>query len=211
MTAVKIEKLTKKLNGNIILNDINLEIETGTVNAFFGPNGSGKTMLFRAISGLIKPTSGSIYIFGERLGDEIEFPNNIGLTIENVGFWNEYTGFENLKLLAGIRNKISDEDIKTSLERVGLKADDKRSYNKYSLGMKQKLAIAQAIMEKPDILVLDEPTNSLDSKSVEKFRKIIQEEKARGATILISSHKDTDLINLVDNYYEMEEGSLINN
>lgn len=209
MLAVEIKDLSKEIKGRKILTNVNLEIKPATVNAFFGPNGSGKTMLFRAISGLIRPDSGKIKIFGKLLGDNIKFPPSLGLMIENVGFWKEYTGFENLKLLAGIKNEIGDSEIKESLMRVGLNPDDKRTYNKYSLGMKQRLGIAQAIMEKPDLLILDEPTNTLDDDALNDFKNILKEEVNRGATVLMASHRKEDFENLADRYFQMKEEGVL--
>ena len=206
MDAIKVINLSKELKENIVLKNINLTVQKATINFFYGPNGSGKTMLFRAICGMIKPSEGQVIVFGKELGKDLEFPENLGLIIENVGFWDEYTGFENLKLLASIRNVISDEEINETLEFVGLDPKDKRTYKKYSLGMKQRLAIAQAIMEKPKLLVLDEPTNSLDEDSVDRFKEIIKELKNEGVTILVSSHDKYLLDGIADNYYLMHPG-----
>lgn len=165
-------------------------------------------MLFRAVSGLIHPTEGSVKVFGKELGKEISFPESMGLIIENVGFWPYYTGFENLQVLASIRHIISDEEIKESIRRVGLNPEDKRTYKKYSLGMKQRLAIAQVVMEKPELIILDEPTNALDEEAVEAVRHLIREEQKRGATILIASHNREDLKQMCDQYYKMTDGKL---
>jgi ABC-2 type transport system ATP-binding protein len=206
MKAVEIKNLTKVIKGRIILDDINLEIENNKIYGFFGRNGSGKTMLFRAICGLIKPTSGEVRVFGKKIGYDVSFPESLGLIIENVGFWEQWTAFQNLKFLASIKNIISDEDIIASLKRVGLDPNDKRPYKKYSLGMKQRVGIAQAIMEKPKLLVLDEPTNSLDEEGVKLIRKILLEEKSRGATILIASHIKEDIDMLADERYKVDAG-----
>ena len=179
MKSVELINLNKTIKGKEILNNINLTLEKGKVYGFFGRNGSGKTMLFRAICGLIKPTSGEIRVNGKRLHKEISFPESVGVIIESPGFWNYYTGFENLKVLAGIKNKLTDNEIKKALEKVGLNPEDKRTFKKYSLGMKQRLAIAQAIMEKPDLIILDEPTNALDEEGINLVRNIILEEKGK--------------------------------
>ena len=176
MSVVEIEHYTKKLKGKTILSNINLTLEAGSANGFYGRNGSGKSMLFRAIAGLIHPTEGIVKVFEKKIGEDVSFPESMGLVIESAGFWPYYTGLENLKILASIKNTISDEEIRRAIERVGLDPDDKRTYAKYSLGMKQRLGIAQAVMEKPDLILLDEPTNALDENGVKQVRTIIDEE-----------------------------------
>lgn len=206
MNAIKIKNLTKVIKGQSVLKDINLNLVENKIYGFFGRNGSGKTMLFRAIAGLIKPTKGEIFIFGKQLGKDYSFPPDIGIIIENVGFWPQYTGFENLKLLASIRKRISDNDIKNAIKDVGLEPNDKRIYKKYSLGMKQRLGIAQALMEKPQLIVLDEPTNGLDNDGISSFRELLLKEKKRGATILLTSHNKEDINLLSDEKYYLEDG-----
>lgn len=208
MAYIEITKLEKRIKNNVVLNDINLELEKGNIYGFLGRNGSGKTMLFRAICGLIKPTNGQVKIDGKLLGKDIGFPQSCGVIIESCGFWNEYTGYENLKKLASIKNIIGDEEIKEILICLGLDPADKRPFKKYSLGMKQKLAIAQALMEKPEIVILDEPTNALDEESVEIFRNIILKEKKRGALILIASHNREDINLLADFKFKMDMGKI---
>jgi len=210
MKAIQMINVNKTIKGRPILNDVSLSLDSGRIYGFLGRNGSGKTMLFRAICGLIKPTSGKIYVFGKKLGSDISFPESLGVIIENVGFWPQYSGLENLKYIASIKNIIDEAQIKTSIARLGLDPGDKRSYSKYSLGMKQKLGIAQAIMEKPDLIVLDEPTNSIDEEGVISVRHILLEEKQRGATILIASHNREDIDYLSDEKFKMENGSLTN-
>lgn len=209
MGYLEVTNLSKNIGQNEILKNINLNLEKGTIYGFFGRNGSGKTMLFRALCGLIKPTSGTITINNKVLHRDISFPESIGVIIESPGFWDHYTGFENLKVLSSIKNIIGDEDIRKSLKRVGLDPDDRRIYKKYSLGMKQRLAIAQAIMERPDIIILDEPTNSLDENGVQLVREILIEEKNRGALILIASHNKDDIDILSDVKYKVDDGSVI--
>lgn len=208
MSVVEIEHLTKKLKGKVILSDISLSLEEGAAYGFYGHNGSGKSMLFRAISGLIRPTEGTVTVFGKRIGENGAFPESIGLMIESVGFWPYYTGFENLKTLASIKHVISDTEIRRAIERVGLDPDDRRTYGKYSLGMKQRLGIAQAVMEKPNLLLLDEPTNALDENGVELARTIVQEEVLRGACVLIASHNREDLSLLCSRFFKMDDGRL---
>jgi ABC-2 type transport system ATP-binding protein len=208
MNAVEIKNMTKILKKKTILSDINLSLESGLVYGFYGRNGSGKSMLFRAIAGLIRPSKGTVSVFDKVLGKDTSFPESMGLVIESVGFWPYYTGFENLKVLASIKNKILDDDIRENIRRVGLEPDDKRTYKKYSLGMKQRLGIAQAIMEKPDLILLDEPTNALDEDGVNLIRNIVKEEQQRGATILIASHNKEDLSLLCNRFYKMSDGKL---
>lgn len=208
MKSVELIDVSKKIGSKQILNNINMALNRGNIYGFFGRNGSGKTMLFRAICGLIKPTSGEVRINGKTLHRDISFPESVGVIIESPGFWNHYTGFENLKLLAGIKNQITDDEIKQAIARVGLDAEDNRTFKKYSLGMKHRLAIAQAIMEKPDLLVLDEPTNTLDENGIQLARKILMEERARGATILIASHNKEDIEILSDIKFQVIDGTL---
>ena len=165
-------------------------------------------MLFRAICGLIVPTKGTVKIDGKELHKEISIPQSIGVLIETPGFWNNYTGFENLKILASIKNRISDDMIKRALLDVGLDPMDRRIVKNYSLGMKQKLGIAQAIMEEPDIILLDEPTNALDEESINNIRKLLIREKDRGATVLIASHNNDDLNLICDEKFKVVEGMI---
>src|SRR5690606_30059424 len=181
---IKVTGLSKVIKEKEVLKDINLSMERGRIYGFYGRNGSGKTMLCRAVCGLIKATSGDIYNFGKKLGKDSSFPEILGLIIESVAFWPQYTGIQNLKFLASIKNIISDDEIKEAIKSVGLDPDDKKIYKKYSLGMKQRLGIAQAIMEKPDLIVLDEPTNALDSEGVSLVRNILLKERDRGAVIM---------------------------
>lgn len=209
MKYICIKNLTKSIKGNTILDNINYKFESGNIYGIYGHNGSGKTMLFRAISGLIRPTSGSINISGKELHKDIDFPESIGVVIENPEFWPNYTGWQVLKMLSNIKNIINDEDIEEALFRVGLDPNDKKTIKKYSLGMKQRLGIAQAIMEKADIIILDEPTNALDEDGIELIHKLILEEKKRGAIILITSHNKYDIDILSDIKLRMNGGKLI--
>lgn len=207
MESITITQATKTSKQRLVLDHVQVQLEQGGIYGFFGPNGSGKTMLFRAICGLISLDSGVVSVFGQSVGNKV-FPENLGLIIESVGFWNEFTGFENLKFLAEIRRKIGNAEICQTLERVGLDPKDFRSYKKYSLGMKQRLAIAQSIMERPDLLVLDEPTNALDEDGIAAIHQIIKEENQRGCTILIASHNKADLNLLCQRQFRMSEGKL---
>ena len=207
---IKITDVNKTIKKAPILRDINLEFTGGKVYGLRGKNGSGKTMLMRAICGLFTPDSGIIDINGKILGKDISFPESIGVLIENPAFIGNYTGFKNLKVLASIQNRIGDEQIRKALEDIGLDPDDKRTYRKYSLGMKQKLGIAAAVMENPDIIILDEPINALDDVSVEKVHDILEEQKKRGAVIIIACHDKEELDQLSDEIIEISDGRIIN-
>lgn len=207
MNEIIISGIGKTIKGTEILKNIDLKLRGGKIYGLYGSNGSGKTMLLRAVAGLIRIDSGSIIINGKQLHKETDFPESIGVVIENPQFWDGYTGFENLKMLASIKKQINDEAIRATLEKVGLDPGDKKTVKKYSLGMKQKLGIAQAIMESPDIILLDEPTNALDKKSTENIRGIIAEEAARGAIVVIASHVEADL-DICDIRYEMSDGEI---
>ena len=208
MVELKAENISKKIKKNIILNNISLYLTGRNVYGFVGRNGSGKTMLFRALSGLIKIDEGKIYYNGENIFSKYSVLPDIGMIIENTGMYLEYSGFKNLDILAGINKKIGKKEIIESLERVGLDPSDKRAVRKYSLGMKQRLAIAQAIMEKPKVIMLDEPTNGLDQEGVNLIRKVIAEEKHRGAIILLASHNSEDIRVLSDKIYRMDMGKI---
>lgn len=202
------EHIFKTIRGREILRDVSLELHSGKVYGFVGRNGSGKTMLFRALSGLMGLTSGTVRWGDQVLKRDFAVLPNLGIVLENVGLYPNLTGLENLRYLANIRKKCTQEDLRAVLERVGLDPDDKRTYGKYSLGMKQRLAIAQAIMEKPDVLMLDEPTNALDSEAVVQVRDIITQEKERGALVLLASHNYEDIRLLSDEVYHLESGRL---
>lgn len=207
---IVITDMTKKLKGHIVLDKINLTMESGTIYGLKGKNGSGKTMLMRAIAGLIYPTEGTVEIDGKVLGRDISFPESIGILIENPSFLPEYTGAKNLEILAKIKNKADTKDINMALVSVGLLPDDKRTYSKYSLGMKQRLGIAAAIMENPDIIILDEPINALDENGAQLVRKLIVRHKERGALIIVACHDKDELDFLSDEIIEISEGKAVN-
>ncbi len=208
--SIELNEYTKVIKGITILDSINLKLESGKCYGLKGKNGSGKTMVMRAICGLINATKGCVNINGEILGKDISFPRSVGALIENPAFISNYTGFKNLKVLASIKEKATDEQIKEIMETVGLSAEDKRIYKKYSLGMKQKLGIASAFMEEPDIIILDEPINAIDEKSVEKVKDMIVKAKLRDALVIIACH-DTEELNLLsDEIIQIEEGRIIN-
>lgn len=204
---VVLRNVCKDIKGARVLDNVNLELESGMVYGFKGKNGSGKTMLMRAISGLIK-VKGEIEIDGKILGKDFTFPPSIGILIENPSFISNYTGFENLKTLASIRERIDDDKIRQTLTEVGLEPDDKRTFKKYSLGMKQRLGIAAAIMEDPDIIILDEPINALDDSGTEQVRQILMKHKQRGALIIIACHDADELEFLSDKIIEIAEGKI---
>ena len=202
------EHISKTIRGREILRDVSLELHSGKVYGFVGRNGSGKTMLFRALSGLMKLTQGTVSLDGQVLHRDFSVLPSLGIVLEHVGMYPNLTGVENLRYLAGLTRRAGEADIRTAIERVGLDPDDKRTYRKYSLGMKQRLAIAQAIMEKPDVLMLDEPTNGLDDDGVRKIRDLILEEKARGTIVLLASHNQEDIRILSDHLFRIEQGRL---
>ena len=203
---IVITDATKKLGGRLVLDHVSLALERGGIYGFVGVNGSGKTMLFRAVSGLIHLTSGSVDVFGERVGRDVDFPSDMGLVFESTGFWDERTGLENLLRLASVRGVAGREEAEAALSRIGLDPKDARPVSAYSMGMRQRLTIAQAIMERPRLLILDEPTNSLDVEGIGTLVRILGEERDRGATILVSSHNEPDVEALFDRTFLMESG-----
>jgi len=204
---IELKAVSKKIRGTQILDNISVRFEEGKVYGLKGKNGSGKTMLMRAICGLIK-VKGEVDISGQLIGKDISFPPSIGVLIENPSFIGSYTGYKNLEVLASIQKRIGKDEIREALEKVGLDPDDKRTYRKYSLGMKQKLGIAAAIMEKPDIVILDEPINALDEESAKKIRDILSELKAGGSIIILACHDGEELKFLSDEIYEIYEGKI---
>ena len=205
---IEIRNYSKIIKKKTILNNINLTLNSGMIYGLRGINGSGKTMLIRAICGLIYPSSGEIAIDGEIIGRDISFPRSIGVLIESPAFLPNYTAFDNLKQIASIKNEIEDYEIRKIIRDVGLIADDKRTFRKFSLGMKQKLGIAAALMESPDILILDEPFNALDDVSVERTKKLILREKERGAIVILACHDVSVLKSLSDRIIYIEEGRI---
>ena len=205
---IQIENVTKKIKGATVIDGVSLELTSDVITGLKGVNGSGKTMLMRLVAGLIHPTEGRIVIDGSVLGKDMDFPESLGLLIENPAFLDSYSGFENLRLLASIRNEAGEEDIREALIRVGLEPDSKKKYRKYSLGMKQRLGIAAAILERPKLLILDEPTNALDSDGVAMLKGIVREEKKRGALILLSCHDAGILEEMADRIAYMEAGRI---
>ena len=203
---VEIKNYCKSIKSRPILNNVSYNFEYGKIYGIYGHNGSGKTMLLRAIAGLLVPDSGSVVIDGKVLHKDMSFPPSIGIVIENMILLPQYNAFDNLKILGKIKKTATDEDIKTALERVGLKSDLK--VKKFSLGMKQRLNIAQAVFEKQKIILLDEPTNALDNDGVQLIYKLLKEEKERGALVVITTHHKEDLEEVCDVVLKMTEGEL---
>lgn len=207
-TIIEITNLCKSFKETKVLNDITIKIKKGNIIGIIGRNGSGKTVLFKCICGLVSPTKGTVKISNKILGKDMDIPDNIGAIIETPGFLPNYNGFKNLKFLAMIKNQISNEHIKDTIKLVGLNPDSKKHVGKYSLGMRQRLGIAQAIMENPDILILDEPMNGLDNEGVKDMRKLFLSLKEQGKTILLASHNKEDIEVLCDEVYMMDKGIL---
>lgn len=205
---VELKNVSKRLNDVTVLEDISLTLESGTIYGLKGKNGCGKTMLMRMMAGLIYPTSGTVSIDGEILHKDIATPRSIGILIENPAFLPGYTGHRNLELLAGLTGKADRTQIAKTMSRVGLDPNDKRTYRKYSLGMKQRLGIACALMECPDLILLDEPINAIDEKGVPKIWEALQEEKQRGALIVLACHDTEELTSLADQIITIEEGKI---
>ena len=208
-TYIKIENACKSIKGNPILQNVSLQLEGGHVYGLQGKNGSGKTMLMRAVCGLIRLDSGSISINGQILHKDISFPKSIGILIENPSFLNNMTGFRNLKLLSDINDNLSDSEIQDILSRVGLDPSDKRVYRKYSLGMKQKLGIAAAVMGSPDIVILDEPINAIDQDGVLLVRDLLFDLKSKGTIIITACHDHNELELLSDVIIPIEKGRVL--
>ncbi len=205
---ITVKNVSLKIKKDMILKDITAEFTDGKIHGIIGRNGSGKTMLMKCICGFIKPTEGEITVSGKRIGTDCDFPESIGVIIETPEFIPYYSGFKNLKLLADIRHKITDDDIRRSMELVGLDPKLKKSVKKYSLGMRQRLGLAQAVMENPDLLILDEPMNGLDKDGVGDMRRYLLNLKEQGKTILIASHSAEDIDVLCDTVVEMDKGQM---
>lgn len=206
---IEVRDVTLVIGKTTILKNVTASFESGKIYGLIGRNGSGKTMLMKCICGFIRPTSGEIIVDEKKVGKEIDFPQNMGIIIETPGFIPYYSGYKNLKLLAGLRKRINSEGIKQAMINVGLDPKLKRHVKKYSLGMRQRLGLAQAIMENPDILILDEPMNGLDKEGVEDMREYLLQLKKQGKLILIASHSSEDISILCDCIYEMEKGILV--
>lgn len=205
---IEVTDVTKRIHGNLILDHVNFTWESGRIYGLQGPNGSGKTMLLRLIAGLIRPTSGKVTIDGKRLGKDLDFPESLGMLLEGPAFLPNYTGLQNLMLLASLQNKVGKDEVCKALQDVGLEPEDKRTYRKYSLGMKQRLGIAAAIMENPKLILLDEPTNALDHEGIDQITDLIRREKVRDALIVIASHDQHLLQQVADEIYAVNNGRI---
>ena len=207
-TIIELDRVSKAFSRRTILNNITLTIEAGHTVGIVGSNGSGKSVLFQIICGFLTPDSGTVRVRGDMLGGSRDFPENMGVLINSPGFISLDTGLQNLRYLAGIRGVIGDREIRDAMKKVGLDPDDRTRVEHYSLGMKQKLGLAQAIMEGQDILILDEPFNALDYKTYNDVKEIIRALQAEGKTILMTSHNYEDIETLCNEVYVLEEGTL---
>lgn len=205
---IELIHVTKKFGQELVLKEVNLTLEQGRVYGIVGNNGSGKTVLMKCICGFLIPTTGLIRVFGSSIGQDVDFPESLGVIIETPGFLTNLTGRKNLEILAGMRQKIGPAEVLQVLEKVGLDPALKKPVANYSLGMRQRLGIAQAIMEDPKLLILDEPFNGLDKHGVGEIRKLLLELKEEGKTILLASHNEEDIRILCDEVYEMDGGVL---
>lgn len=203
---IQVEHAVKEFKETTALRDVSVQFDKGKIYGLVGRNGSGKTVLLKSICGFLPLTSGTIKVEGKVVGKDVEVPENIGIIIEEPGFLPQYSAKKNLKLLALLRNQISDSEIESTLEKVGLDPKSKKKVGKFSMGMRQRLGIAQAIMENPRILILDEPTNGLDESGVKEIRKLLLNLKNEERTIIIASHNAEDISTLCDQVYEMDGG-----
>lgn len=207
-TCIEVQNVVKRFRDQVVLKNVSISFEKGRIHGIVGRNGSGKTVLFKCICGLMHPEEGVILVNGKRVGRDVDMPEDIGAIIEAPGFLPNYSGYKNLRFLANIRRKIGKEEILNVLRTVGLDPESRKHVGKYSLGMRQRLGIAQAIMEDPEILILDEPMNGLDNAGVQDIRALLLELKAQGKTILLASHNHEDIAALCDTVHEMDGGVL---
>lgn len=201
-----VENVTKAFGNQEVLKTVCVKFEMGKIYGIVGRNGSGKTVLLKCICGLLYPSTGTVTVDGKVVGKDVDYPENIGFIIETPGFLPRYSGLKNLKYLASIRGKVKEDEIRKYMELVGLNPDDKKHVGNYSLGMKQRLGIAQALMENPDILILDEPMNALDNNGVEEMRSVLLKMKEQGKLIIIASHVRDDIDILCDEVYGIDAG-----
>ena len=207
-TCIEVQNVVKRFRDQVVLKNVSISFEKGQIHGIVGRYGSGKTVLFKCICGLMHPEEGVILVNGKRVGRDVDMPEDIGAIIEAPGFLPNYSGYKNLRFLANIRRKIGKEEILNVLKTVGLDPESRKHVGKYSLGMRQRLGIAQAIMEDPEILILDEPMNGLDNAGVQDIRALLLELKAQGKTILLASHNHEDIAALCDTVHEMDGGVL---
>lgn len=205
---VKLDSVSKSFKKDSVLTDVSVEFEQGKIYGIVGKNGAGKTVLFKVIAGFLRPTSGHVYVKDKEIGVNSDFAEDIGLIIETPGFLSQYSAYKNLEYLASIRNKITEKEIREAIRLVGLDDKSKKKVGKFSLGMRQRLGIAQAIMENPDYLILDEPFNGLDQDGVEDVHQLLQKLKKEGKCILLASHSATDISKACDEVYKIKEGKI---
>ena len=205
-SAISVQSVSKTFGDTQVLREVSREFEAGRVHGIVGNNGSGKTVLMKCICGFLPPTEGKILVRGKQVGRDMDFPDDTGIIIETPGFLPNLTGVKNLELLASLRRRVDREGIRRTIERVGLDPDSKKPVGKYSLGMRQRLGIAQAIMENPSILILDEPFNGLDKNGVADMREVIKDLREQGKTIILASHNQIDIDELCDTVCEMDAG-----
>lgn len=203
--GIVVEHVSKSFGKEQVLRDVHLVIPPGHIFGVVGNNGSGKTVLMKCICGFMHPDSGKIFVNGQQVGKNCDFPDHIGIIIETPGFLPNLSGYQNLKVLASLKAMIGKEEIRESLVRVGLDPDMRKPVSKYSLGMRQRLGIVQAIMENPDVLILDEPFNGLDKAGTAQMRELLKQLRKQGKSILLASHNAQDIEELCDDVHEMEE------
>ena len=206
--VITVKEVSKSYKNQKVLDNITVSFEQGQIHGIIGRNGSGKTVLIKTICGFVHPDNGLVTVEDKVIGKDMDFPQSIGVIIEAPGFLPTLSAFKNLKYLASLKSKIGDSEIKNAISLVGLKPEEKKAVGKYSLGMKQRLGIAQAIMENPNILILDEPMNGLDKQGASEIRDLLLSFKNQGKTIIIVSHNAEDIKMLCDTVYEMDQGSL---
>ena len=206
--VIKVKHVSKVFKGQKVLEDVDLEVAKGNICGLVGRNGSGKTVLFKCICGFMRPTEGTILVEGKKVGKGNDIPENIGIIIESPGFLPHFSGYKNLRLLASMDGNSDEERIREVIKKVGLDPESKKKVSKYSMGMRQRLGIAQAIMGRPSILILDEPMNGLDNSGVKEMRRLLLDLKAEGCTLLIASHNQEDIRILCDEVYYMDRGRL---
>ena len=207
--AISLKELSKSFKEEKVLKNITHDFEKGKIHGIIGFNGSGKTVMFKCICGFLKPTGGVVLVDGKEIGKEIDFPESVGIIIENPGFLPDLSGFENLKRLAALNHRIGDEEIRECIRKVGLDPFSKKKVKQYSLGMRERLGIAQAIMEEPSLLILDEPMNGLDNQGVQEMRQLFLKLKDEGKTILLASHNREDIAALCDTTVEIDRGKIV--
>ena len=205
---IEVKGLSKSFGKNKVLDDVNIGFAAQRIHGIIGRNGSGKTMLFKCILGMMPFSDGEITVNGKRIGKDIDVPEDVGMIIESPGFLAGYNGYANLRLLSRIKNVIGRDEITRAIQTVGLDPASRKRVGKYSMGMRQRLCIAQAIMENPSLLILDEPMNGLDNRGVGEIRELLLNLKNQGKTILIASHNPEDIRQLCDTVCEMDCGKL---